>query len=294
MTGPVAGPDGLRERLEAEGHLLDEGTATALHLSLDLGLPLLLEGEPGVGKTGAALALARATGSRLLRLQCYEGLGPEQALYEWNYQRQLLAIRLAESSGERLTDAGLFTEDYLEERPLLAAVRHAGPEPVVLLIDEVDRADDEFEALLLEFLGERAITIPELGTIHARGPVVVVLTSNRSRELHDALRRRCLYHWIEFPDEQQVARILRRRVPEAGVRVADLAAAGVARMRDLDLDKPPGLSEAIDWVRVLVALGVEDAAQAPIARLMPSLGAVAKTVDDRAVLEKALADGVLS
>ena len=294
MTGPVAGPDELRERLESEGHLLDEGTATALHLAMDLGLPLLLEGEPGVGKTGAALALARATGSRLLRLQCYEGLGAEHALYEWNYQRQLLAIRLAESSGERLTDAGLFTEAYLEERPLLAAVRHAGPEPVVLVIDEVDRADDEFEALLLEFLGEQAITIPELGTVHARGPVVVVLTSNRSRELHDALRRRCLYHWIEFPDEQQVARILRRRVPESSARVAELAAAGVVRMRDLDLDKPPGLSEAIDWVRVLVALGIEDAATTPLARLVPTLGAVAKTVDDRSVLERALADGVLS
>ncbi|GAA1521159.1 AAA family ATPase [Nocardioides humi] len=292
----ISGPDDLRQRLDAEDHLVDDGLATALHLALDLGLPLLLEGEPGVGKTGAVLALARAQGAELLRLQCYEGLGPEQALYEWNYQRQLLAIRLAESRGERLTDAGLFTEEYLEERPLLAAMRSSGDPPPVLLIDEVDRADDEFEALLLEFLGERSISIPELGTVRAAGPFVVVLTSNRSRDLHDALRRRCLYHWIDYPDPEQVARIVRRKVPGASTALADLVAANVAGFRGLDLDKQPGLAEAIDWTRVLVSLGLTDSlvdATVEPARLESTLGAVAKTVDDRDTLRRVVLDGRL-
>src|SRR3954471_5069201 len=195
---PVDAAD-LQRRLDAVDYLVDPGMATALFLALALGQPLLLEGEPGVGKTASAKALARVLDTPLIRLQCYEGLTASQALYEWNYQRQLLAIRLAESRSEKLSDADLFTEEFLQERPVLQAVRHPGPVPPVLLIDEIDRADDEFEALLFEFLGEAAITIPELGTFTAARPPIVVLTSNRSRELHDALRRRCLYHWIEFP-----------------------------------------------------------------------------------------------
>ncbi len=185
-----------------------------MYLASELGQPLLLEGEPGVGKTGAAKALAAALGAPLIRLQCYEGLTASEALYEWNYQRQLLAIRLAEARHEKLADADLFTEEFLSERPILRCVRHRGPVPPVLLIDEIDRADDEFEALLFEFLGEASVTVPELGTFTASRPPIVVLTSNRSRELHDALRRRCLYHWIDFPDPERAVRD--RPAPGAG------------------------------------------------------------------------------
>ena len=291
MTG-FAGPAELRQALEGQGHLVDEGLATALNLAVDLDMPLLLEGEPGVGKTGAATALARALGARLLRVQCYEGLGPEQALYEWNYQRQLLAIRLAESRADRLTDDRLFTEEFLEERPLLAALRHqpveGGPGMPLLLIDEIDRADDEFEALLLEFLGERSISIPELGTISAAGPMVVVLTSNRSRELHDALRRRCLYHWIEFPPVEEVARILRHKVAGADEAFVAAAAETVRGVRALELEKPPGMAEAIDWVRVMRALKIDAVTPEGLAR---SVGALAKTPDDRAAVLAAAAGG---
>ena len=215
MSSWAADPVEVARRMDRVDYLLDEGLATALSLAMTLGLPLLLEGEPGVGKTAAARALARATQTELIRLQCYEGLTASEALYEWNYQRQLLAIRLAESRHETLADADLFTEEFLQERPILRAVRFAGPDPPVLLIDEIDRADDEFEALLFEFLGEASITIPELGTFAAARRPTVILTSNRSRELHDALRRRCLYHWIEFPDGERMASILRRSVPSA-------------------------------------------------------------------------------
>ncbi|MYW95534.1 MoxR family ATPase [Amycolatopsis rubida] len=283
-------PDAVRRALLAEDHLVDEGLATALHLAVDLGLPLLLEGEPGVGKTGAAAALARALGSRLHRLQCYEGLGPHEALYEWNYQRQLLAIRLAEAQGSAIGEEDLFSERFLEDRPLLACLRHDGPVPPVLLIDEIDRADDEFEALLLEFLGERAITIPEFGTVRAAGPMVVVLTSNRTRELHDALRRRCLYHWIDFPGPDQVTAILRHRVPDASGDLVAAIGRGVSRLRELDLDKAPGMAEAIDWARVLAALGADVPDPAAVA---PSLGAIAKTPDDLAAVGRAIREGAL-
>jgi MoxR-like ATPase len=211
----VNGPDEVRSRLDAADYLVDDGLAMAVFLALRLGKPLLLEGEPGVGKTAAAKALAQALGTPFIRLQCYEGLTAGEALYEWNYQRQLLAIRLAEARHERLADDDLFTAEFLQDRPILRAVRHRGPTPPVLLIDEIDRADDEFEALLLEFLGEASVTVPELGTFTADRPPVVVLTSNRSRELHDALRRRCLYHWIEFPAPARAAAIVRRAVPGA-------------------------------------------------------------------------------
>jgi MoxR-like ATPase len=268
----------VRRRLDQVDYLVDEGTASALFFALTLGRPLLLEGEPGVGKTAAAKALARVLATPLIRLQCYEGLTAGEALYEWNYQRQLLAIRLAESRHATLTDADLFTAEFLQERPILRAVRHQGPVPPVLLIDEIDRADDEFEALLLEFLGESSVTIPELGTFTAERRPVVVLTSNRSRDLHDALRRRCLYHWIDFPSAERAAEILRRLVPAADEKLIRSATDFIGRVRRLDLDKAPGLAETIDWVSALSALGASDLVREDI---VVTLGSIAKTPDDR-------------
>ena len=275
----------VRRRLDAQDYLVDEGTATALYLALALGRPLLLEGEPGVGKTAAAKALADVLAAPLIRLQCYEGLTAGESLYEWNHQRQLLAIRVAESRGERLVDGDLFTEEFLLDRPILRAVRQEGHVPPVLLIDEVDRADDEFEALLLEFLGEASVTVPELGTFTARRPPLVVLTSNRSRDLHDALRRRCLYHWIAFPAAERAAEILRRRVPEAGEALVGSATEFVGRVRDLEMDKAPGMAETIDWVAALGALGVTELVRDDIVR---TLSALTKTPDDHDTVVSAL------
>ncbi|MCX5366307.1 MoxR family ATPase [Streptomyces sp. NBC_00124] len=277
--------DDIRQRLDTVGHLVDEGTATALFLATVLDRPLLVEGEPGVGKTSLAKALAQVLDTVLIRLQCYEGLTASEALYEWNHQRQLLAIRLTEAHDEQLADADLFTEEYLHDRPLLRAVRHAGPRPPVLLIDEIDRADDEFEALLFEFLGEWAITIPELGTFAAVRPPLVILTSNRSRELHDALRRRCLYHWIDFPSPERAAQILRRSIPAANEPLIASATEFIGRVRRLDLDKAPGMAEAIDWVAALAALCVSLPARADI---LGTLSAVAKSPDDRTAVIGAL------
>jgi MoxR-like ATPase len=267
----------LLAALDATGYLADEPLATALFLAARMGQPILLEGEPGVGKTEAAKALSEAIDTPLLRLQCYEGLTSSEALYEWNYPRQLLAIRLAEARGETLHDSDLFSEEYLLARPLLAALDHPGPRPAVLLIDEVDRGDDEFEAFLFELLAEAAVTIPELGTRQAKYPPVVVLTSNRTRDLHDALKRRCLYHWIEYPDEERVAAIIRRRVPAAGEVLAGQVARGVARLRGLDLAKPPGVAEAISWAEALGVLGVDELD--PVAAEQTA-GAVIKYAED--------------
>ena len=202
--------DALRDGLDAVDYLADEGTVTALFCAARLRQPVLIEGEPGVGKTQAAKSLAQVLQTPLVRLQCYEGIDLAEALYEWNYPRQLLSIRLAEARGETLAEADLFGHEFLVARPLLTAVRHPGPRPAVLLIDEVDRADDDFEAFLLELLAEHAVTIPELGTIRATHPPIVVLTSNRTRELHDALKRRCLFHWIDYPGPERSAEIIRR------------------------------------------------------------------------------------
>ncbi|MGI8531745.1 MAG: AAA family ATPase [Geodermatophilaceae bacterium] len=276
----IADVDTVVRRLDAEDYLIDVGLATALFMAVRLPQPLLLEGEAGVGKTEAAKALARVLDTPLIRLQCYEGIDAAEALYEWNYTRQLLSIRLAEAAGDRLEQDHLFTPEYLLERPLLAALRHPGPRPAVLLIDELDRADDEFEAFTFELLAESAVTIPELGTVHATHPPVVVLTSNRTRDLHDALKRRCLYHWIDFPSPERTAEIIRRRVPASAQPLALDAASAVAGLRALELEKPPGIAEAIDWVAALTLLGT--------ARLDPhaadaTLGSILKSRDDLAL-----------
>jgi MoxR-like ATPase len=268
LVGGLAGVD----------YLADEGLATALFFAVRLPQPLLLEGEAGVGKTEAAKSLAAFLGTPLIRLQCYEGIDAAEAIYEWNYARQLLRIRIAESAGGAVDEGDLFSPEYLIARPLLQAIQHPGPLPAVLLVDELDRADDDFEAFLLELLAEAAITIPEIGTVRATNPPLVVLTSNRTRDLHDALKRRCLYHWIDYPDAAREVEIVRRRVPDAAQALAVDVAAAVRRLRGDDLQKPPGVAEAINWVAALGLLGVErlDATAAD-----RTLGAVLKYREDQ-------------
>jgi MoxR-like ATPase len=268
----------LAQRLAGQDYLVDEGLATALFLSLRLPQPLLLEGEAGVGKTEAAKALAGALDTPLIRLQCYDGIDAAEALYEWNYPRQLLAIRLAEANAEKLTSDDLFAREYLVARPLLRALEHPGPRPAVLLIDEIDRADDDFEAFLLELLAEAAVTIPELGTVRAAVPPAIVLTSNRTRDLHDAVKRRCLYQWIDYPSPERELEIVRRRVPAAAASLAVQAVTAVARMRAGDIQKPPGIAEAIDWLAALSLLGVKVLDAGTIGR---TLGSVLKYGEDQ-------------
>jgi MoxR-like ATPase len=274
----------LAQRLGAIDYLVDEGLATSMFLSLRLPQPLLLEGEAGVGKTEAGKALATVLDTPLIRLQCYDGIDAAEALYEWNYPRQLLSIRLADSREHELSEADLFGPDYLIARPLLRALRHPGPRPAVLLVDEIDRADDDFEAFLLELLAEAAVTIPELGTVRATHPPVIVLTSNRTRDLHDAVKRRCLYQWIDYPSPEREVEIVRRRVKGASETLAVQVAAAVARMRDSDIQKPPGVAEAIDWVAALSLLGVERLDPAAIDR---TLGSVLKYSEDQEVVRAA-------
>jgi MoxR-like ATPase len=277
VAGLVPTIDALLDRLDTTGYLADRGLATALFCAVRLPQPLLLEGEAGVGKTEAAKALATVLDTPLIRLQCYEGIDAAEALYEWNYQRQLLGIRLAEAAGGELDERDLFGEDYLVGRPVLDAIRHPGPRPAVLLIDEVDRADDEFEAFLFELLAESAVTIPELGTVRATHPPIVVLSSNRTRDLHDALKRRCLYHWIDYPTLERTVAIIRRRVPTATAALAGQIAAAVQRLRSLDLQKPPGVAEAIDWAAALELLGAPELDPGSIGA---TLGSVLKYRED--------------
>jgi MoxR-like ATPase len=268
--------------LAANGYLADEGLATAIFLSLTMGRPLLLEGEPGVGKTEVAKALSALTGGELLRLQCYEGLDASQALYEWDYPRQLLHLRAAEAAGTISSDVGvveneLYSERFLVRRPLLDAIsdrHHVAP---VLLIDELDRADDEFEAFLLEVLADNAVTIPELGTFRATVPPIVIITSNRTRDVHDALKRRCLYHWVEHPDLEREIAIVQSRVPRANELLTRQVSRLVAELRSIGLFKPPGVAETIDWVMALTALG---RTELDASSVEASLGAVVKYRED--------------
>jgi MoxR-like ATPase len=276
----------LAVRLASVDYLVDEGLATSMFLSLRLPQPLLLEGAAGVGKTEAAKALAAVLDTPLVRLQCYEGIDAAEALYEWNYPRQLISIRLADSREEALREEDLFGRDYLIRRPLLRALEHPGPRPAVLLIDEIDRADDDFEAFLLELLADAAVTIPEIGTIAATHPPIIVLTSNRTRDLHDAVKRRCLYHWIEYPRPEREVEIIRRRVKGASEVLAVQVAEAVARIRDGDVQKPPGIAEAIDWLAALDLLGVAALDAGTIDR---TLGAVLKYGEDQEVIR---ADGL--
>jgi MoxR-like ATPase len=292
VTGEAAGeirqlvPDieTLARRLADVDYLVDEGLATSMFLSLRLPQPLLLEGEAGVGKTEAAKSLALVLDTPLVRLQCYEGIDAAEALYEWNYPRQLLSIRLADSTGSTLSEEDLFGPDYLIRRPLLRALEHPGPRPAVLLIDEIDRADDEFEAFLLELLADASVTIPEIGTIRATHPPVIVLTSNRTRDLHDAVKRRCLYHWIPYPTPEREVEIVRRRVKGASETLAVQVANAVSRMRASDVQKPPGVAEAIDWLAALSLLGVEQLDAAAVER---TLGSVLKYSEDQEVIRAA-------
>jgi MoxR-like ATPase len=284
MRRLVPSVDKLGQMLGDVDYLADEGLATSAYLALRLPQPLLLEGEAGVGKTELAKALAEVMDTPLIRLQCYEGIDASEALYEWNYPRQLLSIRIADSKGEDLEEEGLFGPDYLIRRPLLRALEHKGPRPAVLLIDELDRADDDFEAFLLELLAEATVTIPEIGTITATHPPIVILTSNRTRDLHDAVKRRCLYQWIDYPTPDREVDIVRRRVKGASATLAVQVADAVSRMRESDIQKPPGIAEAIDWVAALDLLGVD---HLDVATADRTLGSVLKYSEDQEVVRSA-------
>jgi MoxR-like ATPase len=277
-------PRALQSMLESKAYFADLGLATAIYLAITLGKPLLLEGEPGVGKTDAARALAAATGRELIRLQCYEGLDAAQALYEWNHPKQLLKMRMREDQAETLAD--IYTPEFLLERPLLKALRQASG--TVILIDEIDRADAEFEAFLLEFLGEFQISIPELGTISAPVPPIAVLTSNRTRNLHDALKRRCAYHWIDLPSAEQEQRIIETRAPGLSSEAASALVNAVGRVRQLPLTRQPGISESVEWARSAMAL--ERTGEAWPVALRRSLGMLVKDMDDLTVASSIFGD----
>jgi MoxR-like ATPase len=272
----------VRNALGAQSYLADEGLATAVFLALSLQRPLLLEGEAGVGKTELAKVISAMTGGELIRLQCYEGIDASQAVYDWDYSRQLLHLRAAEASGEAKTknadalEGELYNERFLIKRALLRAIDNRDT-PAVLLIDEIDRADDEFEAYLLEVLSDFQITIPELGTYRATTPPIVILTSNRTRDVHDALKRRCLYHWVDHPSFEREVSIVRLRVPQATESLARQVAAAVESMRSLNLYKPPGVAETIDWATALGQLGVSELDEATVAA---TLGTVLKYRED--------------
>jgi MoxR-like ATPase len=272
--------DAVQQMLAAEGYVCDRALGTVVFLSLKLGRPLFLEGEAGVGKTEIAKALASGLGRRLIRLQCYEGLDAASAVYEWNFPAQMVAIRTAEATGSAEREAlqnHLFSDDYLIERPLLQAMRPDENGAPVLLIDELDRTDEPFEAFLLEALSDFQVTIPELGTIHAPDPPIVIVTSNRTREVHDALKRRCLYHWVDYPGFDREMEILEARAPEAAETLSREVVAFVQRLRTEDLFKKPGVAETIDWAKCLLALDVITLSPEVIA---DTLGAILKYQDD--------------
>jgi MoxR-like ATPase len=276
--------DEVSAALADQGYLAGEGLATSIFLAMALHRPLLLEGEAGVGKTEVAKVLASWTGGDLLRLQCYEGIDVSQAVYEWDYARQLLHLRAVELGGDgadggRPSEDDVYSERFLVRRPLLAAIDHSPGPPPVLLIDEVDRSDDEFEAFLLEFLSEYAVSIPELGTFRAVDPPLVIITSNRTRDVHDALKRRCLYHWVEHPDFEREVAIIRLRAPEAVPELARQVAAVVEALREQHLYKPPGVAESIDWAAALAALGRTEIDERT---LDLTLGTVLKYQEDQA------------
>ncbi len=272
--------EGVRELLASQDYVADRSLATAVHLALTLQRPLLLEGEAGVGKTEVGKVLAGGLGRRLIRLQCYEGLDVATAVYEWDYARQMVEIRIAEAAGEtdrsRL-EADLFSESFLLRRPLLEALESREGRPPVLLIDELDRADEPFEAFLLELLSDFQITVPEIGTIRAEHPPIVVITSNRTREIHDALRRRCFYHWLDYPDAEREMQIVGVRVPDSPKRLLARVVAFVQSLRDIELFKVPGVAESIDWTRALMALGKDGLDPATVDE---TLGILLKYEDD--------------
>jgi len=287
MQPLFATPAELADALDTAGYLPDPGLATAAFLAVRMGRPLFLEGDPGVGKTALAQALAAAVGAPLIRLQCYEGIDASQALYDWDFPRQILHLRAAEGSADRAAlEASLYDRRYLVARPILQALEQS---PATLLIDEIDRADDEFEAFLLEVLADNAVSIPELGTIKAEQPPLVVITSNRTREVHDALKRRCLYHWVAHPEFAREVAIVRRRVPEASEQLVRDVAAAVGRLRDANLLKPPGIAETIDWTQALHVLGAN---RLDRHTAEPTLGAVLKYHEDLARVRREL-DSVL-
>jgi MoxR-like ATPase len=285
MTDPTPAParldssDAIQAAFRERGYIADRSLATAVFLALELGRPLLLEGEAGVGKTELAKVLAASLGTKLIRLQCYEGLDVNTAVYEWNYPRQMLEIRLLEARGaaDKATAHDIFGPEFLIRRPLLQALESEDGSPPVLLIDEIDRADEEFEAYLLEILSDFQVTVPEIGTIRATEPPRAILTSNRTREVHDALKRRCLYHWIDYPSEEKEFEIVLARVPEAPEALARRVVAMVHRLRGADLTKVPGIAETLDWAAALLALGATDLTPSLIDE---TLGVVLKYEED--------------
>jgi MoxR-like ATPase len=285
MTGMPASIDTTVDLLTSASYVADRSLATVLYLSLRMGRPLFLEGEAGVGKTEIAKVLAQALGRKLIRLQCYEGLDVASAVYEWNYAGQMMAIRLAEAAGDRdrgALQSDVFSERFLIKRPLLQALTDDGSGPPVLLIDELDRTDEAFEAFLLEVLSDFQVTVPEMGTIKAKAPPIVIITSNRTREIHDALKRRCLYHWVDYPDAKRELAILKAKAPKAPAKLSQQIVAFVQRIRQEDLFKSPGVAETLDWATALVEL---DAVALDPAMVSDTLGVLLKYQDDIAKMQ---------